>query len=286
MTAPKSIATHSTHTTIRTTGIAGAWLPVPYQATAVRGVDGSWVAARDNRTVVAANADAADQNYTIDTTAVVPTLAQIRASTASGSDAPAALRALPKDMPEVIAEDAASVVGGSDTDYDRLIALQTWFRAGFRYSLKTPVADGFDGTNVQAVARFLSVREGYCVHFAGAFALMARSLGMPARIVVGYLPGTSTDRRSDDGKVVFEVGTDQLHSWPEVYFAGIGWVPFEPTATRGVPTGFVDRGRQRIRNGPTADPWRHTAAHVDGDREGSEPARHPERRAAGPPPHG
>ncbi len=254
VTVPKSIATHSTRTTIRTTGIAGAWLPVPYQATAVRGVDGNWVAARDNRTVVAANADAADQNYTIDTTAVVPTLAQIRASTASGSDAPAALRALPKDMPEVIAADAASVVGGSDTDYDRLIALQTWFRAGFRYSLATPVADGFDGTNVQAVARFLSVREGYCVHFAGAFALMARSLGMPARIVVGYLPGTSTDRRSDDGKVVFEVGTDQLHSWPEVYFAGIGWVPFEPTATRGVPTGFVDSAGSGSGTDPTATP--------------------------------
>ncbi|GAA4486265.1 DUF3488 and transglutaminase-like domain-containing protein [Microbacterium panaciterrae] len=240
VTAPEGVATHSTHTTIRTTGIAGAWLPMPYQATAVRGVGGSWVAARENRTVVAANADAADQNYTTDTTTVVPTLAQIRDSTASGSDAPAALRALPKNMPAVIAADAESVAGGAGTDYDKLIALQTWFRAGFRYSLKTPVDEGFDGTNVQAVATFLSVREGYCVHFAGAFALMARSLGIPTRIVVGYLPGTSTDRRSDDGKVVFDVGTDQLHSWPEVYFQNIGWVPFEPTATRGVPTGFVD----------------------------------------------
>jgi len=238
VTAPEGVAAHKTKVTIRTAGISGSWLPVPYQATAVRGEKGIWNAAADNRTVIAANADAADQNYTIDTETLTPTLDQIRAATSSGADAPADLRALPADMPAVIAQNAREVAGDAGNDYDRLIALQTWFRAGFRYSLQTPVEDGFDGTNVDAVARFLTVREGYCVHFAGAFALMARSLGMPTRIVVGYLPGTSTDRRSDDGRVVYEVSTDQLHSWPEVYFAGIGWVPFEPTATRGVPTAF------------------------------------------------
>ena len=239
--APEGVAVHKTKTTVRTAGISGSWLPVPYQATAVRGENGSWNAAADNRTVIAANADAAEQNYTIDTATLEPTLDQIRASTSSGSDAAEDLRALPADMPAIIADSAREVVGGASTDYDKLVALQTWFRAGFRYSLQTPVDDGFDGTNVDAVARFLTVREGYCVHFAGAFALMARSLGMPTRIVVGYLPGTATDRRSDDGKVVYEVSTDQLHSWPEVYFSGIGWVPFEPTATRGVPTAFTDR---------------------------------------------
>ena len=239
VTAPDGVAVHENKTTIRTAGISGSWLPVPYQATTVRGEDGGWNAAPDNRTVIAANADAADQNYTTDTAVLVPTLDQIRASSASGSDAPAELRALPADMPAIIADDARQVVGDATNDYDRLIALQTWFRAGFRYSLQTPVDERFDGTNVDAVATFLTVREGYCVHFAGAFALMARSLGMPARIVVGYLPGTATDRRSDDGRVVFEVSTDQLHSWPEVYFSGIGWVPFEPTATRGVPTAFA-----------------------------------------------
>jgi len=240
VTAPEGVALHKTRTTIRTAGISGSWLPVPYQATAVRGESGSWNAAGDNRTVIAANADAAEQNYTIDTATLDPTLDQIRASTATGSNAPQDLRALPAGLPAIIADSAREVVGGAATDYDRLIALQTWFRAGFRYSLQTPVDDGFDGTNVDAVAKFLTVREGYCVHFAGAFALMARSLGMPARIVVGYLPGTATDRRFDDGRVVFEVSTDQLHSWPEVYFSGIGWVPFEPTATRGVPTAFAE----------------------------------------------
>lgn len=239
VTVPKGIAAQESTVTIRTDGISGSWLPVPYQATAVRGENGSWNAVPANRTVIAANADAADQNYTIETTTLAPTLDQIRAATATGSDAPADLRALPAKMPEIITDSAREVVGNAADDYDKLIALQTWFRAGFRYSLQTPVDDGFDGTNVDAVAQFLAMREGYCVHFAGAFALMARTLGMPARIVVGYLPGTPTDRRSDD-RVVYEVSTDQLHAWPEVYFEGIGWVPFEPTANRGVPTAFAD----------------------------------------------
>ncbi|GAA5155080.1 DUF3488 and transglutaminase-like domain-containing protein [Microbacterium pseudoresistens] len=223
-------------TSIRITGVSGDFLPLPYQATEVRGLEGVWLAMADNRTVVASNADAQNQNYTVETSTAAPTLEQIRASTASGAAAVGELRELPVDMPASIAEAAAEIAGAQPTDYDRLISLQTWFRAGFRYSLETPVSEGFDGTGVDAVARFLEVRQGYCVHFAGAFALMARSLGMPARIVVGYLPGTPTDQQQ--GEPVYQVTSDQLHAWPEVYFEGLGWIPFEPTATRGVATRF------------------------------------------------
>ncbi|EED6225841.1 transglutaminase domain-containing protein, partial [Salmonella enterica subsp. enterica serovar Haifa] len=132
---------------------------------------------------------------------------------------------------------AAEVTAGENTDYDRLVALQNWFRAQFEYSLETPVEEGFDGTGAEAVAEFLDERSGYCVHFAGAFALMAESLGMQTRIVVGYLPGSLTDEKRGE-ESIFSVTSDQLHSWPEVLFPGIGWVPFEPTASLGVPTAF------------------------------------------------
>ncbi|MDR6868995.1 transglutaminase-like putative cysteine protease [Microbacterium resistens] len=235
--APEGVTVRGNRTTIRTTGVSGSWLPVPYQASSVRGLAGEWSAMTDNRTVIAANADAAEQNYTVDSLAVRPSLEQIRAT--SSADAPSmdAFRALPDGMPAVIRETAEQVAGTDGDDYDRLLALQTWFRAGFRYSLETPVEEGFDGTGADAVVRFLERREGYCVHFAGAFALMARSLGMPTRIVVGYLPGTPMDERQK-GRPVYVVSSDQLHSWPEVYFEGIGWIPFEPTATLGVPTRF------------------------------------------------
>src|SRR5690606_9670278 len=98
---------------------------------------------------------------------------------------------------------------------------------------------------------FLEKRTGYCIHFAGAFALMADTLGMPVRIVVGYLPGSGTDQRRDDS-IVYSVTSDQLHSWPEVHFEGIGWVPFEPTATLGVPTDFIAASSGGSGDGPEA----------------------------------
>ncbi|WP_350226479.1 transglutaminase-like domain-containing protein [Microbacterium suwonense] len=188
----------------------------------------------ENRTVLSRTEDAAGSDYTVKVATAAPTLEQIRASTASGAPTPE----LPDDLPPIIAQLASEVTAGADTDYDRLIALQDWFRTEFSYSLEAPVEEGFDGTGAEAVATFLDKRTGYCIHFAGAFALMTSTLGMPVRIVVGYLPGTATDeKRGDD--TVYSVTSDQLHSWPEVHFAGIGWVPFEPTATLGVPTAFA-----------------------------------------------
>ena len=87
------------------------------------------------------------------------------------------------------------------------------------------------------MASFLDVKSGYCVHYASAFALMARTLDMPSRIVVGYLPGVNTSTVVD-GQNVRSVLSGQLHSWPEVYFDGIGWVAFEPTNSLGTATRF------------------------------------------------
>ena len=99
------------------------------------------------------------------------------------------------------------------------------------------------------------MKEGYCVHFAGAFALMARSLGMPSRIVVGFLPGSYTGQ-VENGQRIAEVKTSQLHAWPEVHFEGIGWVAFEPTKSLGTATRFlpqsqaIDDGGEDV-SGPT-----------------------------------
>src|SRR5699024_10931135 len=141
----------------------------------------------------------------------------------------------PAELPAEIIRTALEVTADAETDYDRLIALQSWFRSSFDYSLDTPVQEGFDGTGIDAVVEFLEVRSGYCIHFAGAFALMAQALYMPVRIVVGYLPGHATDDTRGD-ETIYVVTSDQMHAWPEVHFEGIGWVPFEPTASLGVPT--------------------------------------------------
>ncbi|MFT4137007.1 transglutaminase TgpA family protein [Microbacterium sp.] len=227
------------HTSVDIAYLSSAWLPVPFPAVAVEGLDGTWRAMAAGRTVVGSDGATRGQSYRVTTHEPRPTLEQIRAASASDVAAPDDLLAVPADLPPIVADTAAAVTAGTGSDYDALIALQTWFRGPeFAYSLDAPVAEGFDGSGSEAVAAFLQVREGYCVHFASAFALMARTLGMPARIVVGYLPGEPTEEHID-GETIALVTSDLSHAWPEVYFDGIGWVAFEPTKSLGTPTAFA-----------------------------------------------
>lgn len=225
-------------TTIDIVSLSSPWLPVPFPATRIEGLEGEWNAMPLNRTVVGGNGATQGQSYVVRTSVPEPTLEQIRAADADPSRVRDAASQLPADLPSVIAESAAAVTAGAASDYDALVALQSWFRGPlFRYSLDAPVEEGFDGSGADAVAAFLEQKEGYCVHYASAFALMARTLGMPARIVVGYLPGVNTSTL-EEGQTVRSVLSGQLHSWPEVFFEGIGWVPFEPTNSLGTATNF------------------------------------------------
>ncbi|MFJ3382402.1 transglutaminaseTgpA domain-containing protein [Curtobacterium sp. NPDC090217] len=132
--------------------------------------------------------------------------------------------ALPKDLPKSISTTAARVAGSAETDYEKARTLEEWFRSDlFTYSETAPVEQGYDGDSMDVVAKFLQVREGYCVHFSSAMAVMARTLGIPSRIAVGYRAGGT----QEDGE--YTVSNRQLHSWPELYIKGAGWVAFEPT---------------------------------------------------------
>lgn len=133
---------------------------------------------------------------------------------------------LPDDLPAIVAELAAEVTAGESTPYDRARALQNWFRSEFEYDLQgTP-----SGHDESAIEAFLAVRRGYCEQFAGTFAAMARTLGIPARVAVGFTPGDP----SDDG-ITYTVRGRNAHAWPEVWLPEVGWVSFEPTPGRGQP---------------------------------------------------
>ncbi|WP_248703771.1 DUF3488 and transglutaminase-like domain-containing protein [Curtobacterium sp. MWU13-2055] len=131
---------------------------------------------------------------------------------------------LPKDLPANITSTAERVAGAASDDYAQARALEQWFRSDlFTYSETAPVEQGYDGDSMDVVSTFLQVREGYCVHFSSAMAVMARTLGIPSRIAVGYRAGAA----QPDGE--YAVSNRQLHSWPELYIKGAGWVAFEPT---------------------------------------------------------
>jgi len=262
------IETVEQEVSIRVSGVSSSRLPVPYAAEQISGAGDDWQAVPMNRTVISRSGDAIGEDYTVTTATAAPTLEQIRASEAEGGgeDGGQDVALGAESLPAVISATAREVTDGATNDYDRLIALQDWFRSEFSYSLETPVEEGFDGTGTDAVEAFLKQRTGYCIHFAGAFALMAQTLDMPVRIIVGYLPGVATDEERD-GDQVYSITSDQLHAWPEVHFRGIGWVPFEPTATLGVPTAFAaasgSGGQGEAPTAPSASPTPSASSSAD-----------------------
>ncbi len=134
---------------------------------------------------------------------------------------------------------AGRVAGSSTGPYSAVLALESWFRqrGGFLYDEQPPRTDG-----PPLVAFVTETKAGYCQHYAGAMTVMLRLLGIPARVAVGFTSGTRKD-----GKWV--VTDHDAHAWVEVWFAGQGWVPFDPTPGRGTFGGaysFASNSRDAV----------------------------------------
>lgn len=216
--------------TVTVGGIQGQWLPVPYPTTKVTGTTGTWFWEPDGLSVRSSDTNVGGQTFRASYLSVHPNLAQLRTPSTDQPSSRTYLE-LPTDMPKIIADTANTVAGSAATNYDKALALQAYFTSDqFTYSTTAPVAEGYDGTGADVVAEFLKKKAGYCVHFASAMAIMARVLGIPSRVAVGFQPGSPSLK---GGTTVFTVSTHDLHAWPELYFGGIGWLRFEPTPGRG-----------------------------------------------------
>jgi transglutaminase-like putative cysteine protease len=150
---------------------------------------------------------------------------------------------LPDDLPSVVEETARAVTAGATTPYQQALALQDWFRSEFQYSLEVQAGHGLN-----AIEAFLRDRTGYCEQFAGTYAAMMRTIGVPARVAVGFTPG----RTIAEG--TYSVIGKNAHAWPEVWFDGLGWVPFEPTPGRGVPGAEGYTGVAEAQDGSAPEP--------------------------------
>jgi transglutaminase-like putative cysteine protease len=234
-----SVPTIPTTTNITIDNASGRWLPVPYPASSISGLEGDWFWEPNGLSVRSAEDNMRGQEYEVASLDVQPTSTQLEQA-ASSSSLP--LARVPEGLDPVVGEIAASVVAEATTDYDRALALQDWFRNGdFTYSEEAPVEEGFDGSGLDVLVPFLEAKTGYCVHYSSAMAVMARTLGIPSRVVVGFLPGDeddSAEATADVERTSFSVSSRDLHSWPELYFDGAGWIRFEPTPGRGVEPAF------------------------------------------------
>jgi len=214
--------------------LPGVWVPA---ADRVRSIDGLPVTVDETSGVVAAGQDLrSGQTYKV--TSAVPdwTTDQLAAAVpAQDAEAKAAL-AVPwgpgaTKEPVELAEFrqmARQAVQNALSPIQQAAALASWFSGQGRYDVTAR-----PGHTYSQLAWFLcqapvkgkcaSQMRGTPEQFATAYAIMARSLGLPTRVVVGFRPGT------DRGDGLRQVDAGDVLAWPEVKFAGLGWVPFNPT---------------------------------------------------------
>ncbi|HPH97789.1 MAG TPA: transglutaminaseTgpA domain-containing protein [Anaerolineaceae bacterium] len=168
---------------------------------------------------------------------------------------------VPPDIQPALKELAESIVKDlPDNPYDRTLAVTNYLRENIQYAesftVERPV-------NVDPVIWFLfDVKQGYCNYYATAEVLLLRTLGIPARIAVGYAPG-------DYDKGTYVVRQRHAHAWPEIYFNGVGWVEFEPTVS--YEPRYLAPGEEEPEIQPTMDPIAARGGHEPTDDE--EPQR-------------
>jgi transglutaminase-like putative cysteine protease len=193
------------------------FLPLPYPAVTVKAGNG-WDS--DPTTLMMWSENTiGGLKYSVTSRDVLPTADLLR-----GAGAPPLSVSGYADVPAVydtLGSLARQIAGGATSSYEKAVRLQQWFTTSgrFTYSLNVKEPD----TPAALNDFLLHSRRGYCQQFAFAFAVLARLLGIPARVAVGYTAGTYQSHGN------WLVTTNDAHAWPELYFQGAGWLAWEPT---------------------------------------------------------
>jgi transglutaminase-like putative cysteine protease len=195
------------------------WVDVPVQADLAESPDG----VLDLAALKAAPALPAGATYHARSALGAATVAQLRAA---GTDYPQWVTdrylQLPATLTPRTRELALQIAAGKDTPYDIAVAVTEYLRAHIRYTQTVPPIP----RGREPLDWFLfDLRRGFCNYYASAEVILLRSLGIPARLAVGFAPG-----KWERGRYL--VRDKDAHAWPEVYFPGYGWVEFEPTASQ------------------------------------------------------
>jgi transglutaminase-like putative cysteine protease len=219
----------SVRQTITVLALAAIWLPAAYEPVAIDagGADIDYDA-HSSTLIVDRSVDTSDgMEYMVDSTVPHWTAEELRQAPDEIPDAIAQrYLQLPGDFSESIREEALRLTTDAPTAYDKAIALMSHLRS-FEYTQEPQ-----GGHSVDALERFLFENQrGYCEQFAGAFAAMARSIGIPARVAVGFTKGI----QDPNEPTLFRVTGKHAHAWVEVYFEDHGWVTFDPTPGRAPP---------------------------------------------------
>lgn len=205
------------------------YLPMYPDATAVSGIGTGWSYDENLQTVFRTDPTVPGP-YTVTLAPATATAAELRQENVQSGGPLTQTGALPSQVTSL----ANSITAGTTNPFDAVDALLHYFTNpanGFTYSLSTPL-----GNSGNALVDFLTNKKGYCEQYAAAMAIMVRSLGIPARVGVGFTQGV----RQADGS--YEITSNDAHAWVEVKFEKSGWVMFDPTPLvdgQGGLQGFV-----------------------------------------------
>ena len=178
------------------------------------------------------------ETYEVQSVVKNPNLAELREA---GTNYPEWVTAkylqLPTDFSPHIADLAERITADAQTPYDRTAAVTRYLRENIKYA---PTISSPPRNTDPLEWILFDKKEAYCVYYATSEVLMLRSLGIPARMAVGFAQGEPTTRGSEhDEEIIpnsYTIRKNNAHAWPEVYFPGIGWVEFEPTANQAALT--------------------------------------------------
>ncbi|MEO8354410.1 MAG: transglutaminase-like domain-containing protein [Chloroflexota bacterium] len=163
------------------------------------------------------------ETYQVDAALNNPNLQQLREA---GTDYPAWVTQkylqLPQSFPSRVKQLAEEITVDAETSFDKTTAITQYLRNNIEYASTVPKAPRNKDTLEWILFEY---KKGYCVYYASAEILMLRSIGIPARMAVGFAQG----ERDGDNYIVRKLNA---HAWPEVYFPNIGWVEFEPTGNQ------------------------------------------------------
>jgi hypothetical protein len=182
-----------------------------------------------------------------------PSVAELRVA---GGTYPQVVAANYLQLPELdprIPVLAQQIAATSGTNYDKAVAIESYLRTTFAYTLQLPRSAPRD-----PLAHFLfERRRGHCEYFASSMAVMLRTLGIPARVVNGFRTGEFNDLTSQ-----YLVRASNAHSWVETYFPGHGWVSFDPTPA-GLEPARTGWGRAALYLDAMASFWRDWVVNYD-----------------------
>ncbi|WP_270995830.1 transglutaminase-like domain-containing protein [Listeria seeligeri] len=145
----------------------------------------------------------------------------------------------PSELPKRVATLTNKITKDADSIYDKTKAIESYLSASGEFTYSTD--DAKETPNgADYVDQFLfETKIGYCDNFSTSMVVMLRTLGIPTRWAKGYTPGEGEKDAKGD-KATYTITNNNAHSWPEVFFPGTGWVPFEPTATFSNPENFQE----------------------------------------------